>query len=558
MTNNSKLEAFSTKAIEGFVQSVVFVDDKIYDSHSTPKKPGTQIITPKTRKPATKKAIKSDYLNQVSKSVAESYVEYSPYDIQASFAKKSIVCSLHQPEKTHSFGIDSIAYKLCSAADITIIDWDFNGDAGDKAKVLIESVIAESVQRSPHQLRLILVYTDSPNLFAIADEVYDRLSKKIPDEKIDYKKPDKGLAFYTMNARVVVLGKPGNRLNDYKEFEVAEKDLADRAIYEFRKLADGLLQGSVLLGLAAIRKNSLKILTKFHSGLDAAFLTHRALGIPHEEAFEHINPLLVDEIEAVLEDCLPKPVMDDSIIKSWCVDSWKPTNLVDEFIPECINHRDFVEDFCTKGMKFAGKYLSVDEVEFNKTVKTLKKNPPQWPSADSPSFKRLTSLLSKTSVGEDHQEFSILMSQRTCYGKDRALTQGTIIRECDKPNRFFLCLQPSCDSVRLGVQSAFIFCLLQITKGEKATHVVRFNDENIALSYKPKMANAATIVFKPSRNGVVKVSNSVFSEFDGKKRTFFWVAQLKPKHAQRASEQFARELSRVGLIESEWLRLKAK
>ena len=37
-----------------------------------------------------------------------------------------------------------------------------------------------------------------------------------------------------------------------------------------------------------------------------------------------------------------------------------------------------------------------------------------------------------------------------------------------------------------------------------------------------------------------------------------WIAELKTEHAQRAAEQFGRELSRVGLTESEWLRIKAK
>ena len=33
-----------------------------------------------------------------------------------------------------------------------------------------------------------------------------------------------------------------------------------------------------------------------------------------------------------------------------------------------------------------------------------------------------------------------------------------------------------------------------------------------------------------------------------------WIAQLKPAHAQRIAEALGRELTRVGLDESEWLR----
>ena len=126
-----------------------------------------------------------------------------------------------------------------------------------------------------------MVYTNSIDLFAISNELSESLAEKIPD--IDYRSADRGLAFHTSNARVVVLGKPAKRLEEYKDFEVDEFELANRAIVEFCKLTDGLLQGAILKGLAAIRKQSRKILTKFHSGLDAAFLTHRALGLPHEE-----------------------------------------------------------------------------------------------------------------------------------------------------------------------------------------------------------------------------------------------------------------------------------
>ncbi len=45
---------------------------------------------------------------------------------------------------------------------------------------------------------------------------------------------------------------------------------------------------------------------------------------------------------------------------------------------------------------------------------------------------------------------------------------------------------------------------------------------------------------------------------DEEKNEYRWVAQLKPDHAQQAAEQFAREISRVGLTESEWLHRGAK
>lgn len=553
MSKISTMDSFLRNAVENFLQTVVFVDDKIY----APPPTGTVIeekkgSAPKTRKAATKSAekIKSE-ISVAALEESEEENPFSPHDIQASFAKKHIVCSLHQPQKSHSVGIESDTYKLCSCADIIIIDWDLYGDAGVKAKTLVENLVIQSLKEDPHQLRLVLIYTDTTDLFDISNQIFERLTEKISDE-IEYKDADKGLAFHTLNARVVVLGKPIKRLDEFKPFEVTEAELADRAISEFCKLADGMLQGGILMGLAVIRKQSRKILTKFHSGLDAAFLSHRALGLPHEEAFDHLTPLLVAEIEAVLEDSLPTLLINNTLISDWCKEKWKPAGHTVGFVPQNGDAHKFATDFCTKGMGIADIYTSENKSDLGKTIKRLKKNSPEWPSVDAPLFKILTSYLSKDNSGNDLRELSALMSQRTYYQNHRYLSLGTIIRESGGNKRYLLCLQPTCDCVRLKKASTFVFCLLQEAKGEKATHVVGDTD----LIYKPKSENCVTLIFKPSK-GFVTANKLEFTDHpDG--QVYQWVAQLKPRHAQRAAEQFARKLSRVGLIESEWLRLKAK
>lgn len=560
MSKISTMENFSKNAVENFLQTVVFVDDKIY----APPPTGTvleekKVSSPKTRKPTAKSAEKShSNASAIVPEKPDGAAPFSPHDIQASFAKKRIVCSLHQPLKKNSVGIESDTYKLCASSDIVIIDWDLYGDAGVKATTLMENLIIQSLTEDPHQLRLVLIYTDSPNLFAIANKVSENLTDKIPPHEIEYKDADKGLAFHTLNARVVVLGKPAKRLDEFKSFEVNEADLADRAVSEFCKLADGMLQGGILIGLAAIRKQSRKILTKFHSGLDAAFLTHRALGLPHEEAFDHITSLLVAEIEAVLEDSLPIPLINDTVISNWCKEKWEPTSHSTEFLPQKINVHEFATNFCTKGMGIADIYTHGNKSDLEKTIKKLKENPPKWPSADAPSFKTLTSYLSKDSSGIDLRELSVLMSQRTYYGDNRHLTLGTIIRETGGDKRYLICLQPTCDCIRLDKESTFVFCLLEESTGDKAkaTHIVKDGKGFTDLIYKPKSENCLTLMFKPNK-GFVTANKLEFADYP-RGWSYKWIAQLKPKHAQRAAEQFARELSRVGLTESEWLRLKAK
>ncbi len=411
----------------------------------------------------------------------------------------------------------------------------------------------QSLEEDPHQLRLVLIYTDDPNLFDIADKASEGLAAKVSD-KIEYKKADEGLAFHTSNARVVVLGKPAKRLDKFKTFEVSEADLPNRAISEFCKLADGMLQGSILMGLATIRKQSRKILTKFHSNLDAAFLSHRALGLPHEEAFDHIIPLLVAEIEAALEDSLPKPLIDNSIIEDWCKEKWAGNDKANKFVPKGVDANEFAQCLCVSGMEISDKYTTDTQSGLKKTLKRLKDS--KWPSPSTEEFKQLSTYLCGNDNGLDHRELSALMSQRTYYGNHRYLSLGTILREVDGDQRYLLCLQPTCDSVRLDKVSTFIFCQLKMATGSKATHVVGKGKDFTDLVYKPEVESCLTLKFKPSKGAVV-AHDLEFKDHPDNQR-YQWVAQLKTKHAQRAAEEFARVLSRVGLTESEWLRLKAK
>ena len=133
------------------------------------------------------------------------------------------------------------------------------------------------------------------------------------------------------NSRISILGKPGRNRPDVDEDRIVEeKDIAGIAIREFAKNADGLLHAATLLGLANIKKNSRKILSKFNSSLDAAFLTHRAMCLPNEDASSHIVPLLVSEIESVLEDVLPAPLITNELIKDWCHSEWSPSDHLDD------------------------------------------------------------------------------------------------------------------------------------------------------------------------------------------------------------------------------------
>lgn len=556
---------FSTYAAAQFLRTAVFIDDKIYNRKTKAVEP---VKNPKTsRKRATGSANNELLLD--SPEEADEDHDFSPQQLVNSFAKKQIVCSLYQPGKSASFSNGSDVYQLCLAADIVILDWDLGGTPGEKALELISCLIYQSVETIPEQLRLILVYTSESDLGSIASDVFDKLTK-ISKEAIEPQKEDEGLSMHSLNSRVVVLGKPGHRIEKYKSHEVSEYELAHKSIEEFSKLASGLLQGTVLLGLAKIRENSRKVLFKFDKSLAPAFLVHRAMSLPDEEACEHVHPLLVAEIQSILQDCLSGQIISNSVIKNWVSELWKPTDMARQLFVNDQNSKEFIEYFCLNGEKIKEKYQS--NTFASSFVKKIvdKRGWKGTSSDDRESLRKLADLVEINPASNSSHKLAMLMSHRTFYRHDeKSLTLGTIIRKgtVDK-SEYLLCLLPSCDTVRLSEKRRFVFCTLNVMNQgnsvkEKTSHIIEDDKIFKELLYSPNSYNCVTLEFEPNPE-----TKKVMAEHDENNNLSFicktdeqrykWIAQLKPEHAQRAAEQFSSDLSRIGLTESEWLRLMHK
>lgn len=566
----SPFNKFIIESAGKYLQTVVVVDDQIYEKKSGNVASPLMAPTTRLRKAALKSAEavneKKDTTDEKTED-AEKPDEVSFHDVQNSFAKKHIICSLYQPKKIAYFGKRSDVYNLCSAADVVIVDWDLHGDFGNKATELVGILIEQSMKEIPHQLRLVLIYTMEANLRSVADKLYEDLVKRIGDKTIGVDGANKGLVLTTDNARVVVLGKRENTpLSEYEGFWVPEKKLAERTIWEFSQLASGLLQAVVLRGIAHLRENNRRILMRFHGGLDAAFLTHRALLLP-EEAFGQIIPLLTDELRAVLEDTFREcPLGTGSAVKrivtDWCATRWKPGNDARLNIGDGADALEFAKDVFCNGPSIKKDYSRFLKSEIPGLVEKRENEAPRW--NEKKCLKLAEYLSSDSNEDPSHQMLSSLMSQRIAYENvRRTLRLGVILKEVEGMQRFMLCLQPVCDSVRInGENRSFIFCFLDIPDvGKPFTHVVTdLNRNPIRLGYKPKSANCHVLKFTTGADSVCAEKNADgrFIFKDESMSKYEWIAELKTEHAQCAAEAFGRTLSRVGLTESEWLRLKAK
>lgn len=548
------LQEYSGFAAQSFIQTAVFVDDRIYQSGSSDDHKPKKVVVPKSRGRVLKSAPGENGENAtVSATAAEEDTASDSYDIVNSFAKKQIVCSLYQPKKKAKFSRNSDIFPLCSAADVVIVDWDLFGDRGKHALELIDELIAQAMEDVPEQLRLILVYTQEVDLFGVADKIYERVHFRVGDS-FEPLEEEGGLAFHTDNSRIAVLGKPGRERADTDPCHIVkESGLADAAIEQFAKLASGILHATTLLGLAEIRKNSRKILSRFGRDLDPAFLTHRAMCPPEEDASSHIVPILVSEIEAVLEDALPSPLIPENLLKDWCNNVWQPGAHLDQlFGQNNPDHRKIAEDICTKGFKQAAKYFKQNR-EYNSVSINMNR---------TKNIRKYAKILLPTEKSDANHRFSHLLASRTFYGNvERMLKLGSIVHDRGY-DQYLLCIQPICDSVRLKESRVFVFVRMSEGGpecGNAGSHVVfKSDDSAIELVYRPKSYHCFAAAFAPDRDSqkvvAVKDDNGVLHFKDMCGRKYFWIDQLRTSHAQRAVEQFSGDLSRVGLTESEWLR----
>ena len=550
------IQNYSKIAAEQFIQTAVFIDDLNYPSRD--ENEADAVSEPPRREPAIDGANTADAANNDGTEIADFVPqEEIVYDIVNSFATKRIVCSIYEPKDGNWDTQTSNILNLCSAADVVILDWVFWGEIpGTRACQIIDDIINQAVDDTPEQLRLVLIYTLMSDLLSVANKIRDAVAH-IPDN-CEPSEDDGKFALQMENFRVVVLGKPTSARTD----GVPANHLADVAIQEFAKLAQGLLQAAILLGLTEIRNNSRKILSRFDHRLDPAFLTHLAMTSPQEDASSHIIPLIGTEVEAILEDALPTRLIKKRWLDDWCKNVWRPGDHLHEiFEQQNLNQtqidklelREIAADICNLGFAAARTRSRIDNShispipDIGKLRNALKASKMLLPSNESKANELLAQL----------------MISRTFYSKKRrkkALKLGCILSD-ESDQRYFMCIQPICDSVRIKKRSVFIFVEMKIANSaeeSRISHIIFKDDGSVLkLLYDPKPEFCYTATFESnskSNQVIAKKENGKLYFEDTDSRKYYWKDQIRASHAQRAVEQFARQLSRVGLTESEWAR----
>lgn len=308
----------------------------------------------------------------------------------------------------------------------------------------------------------------------------------------------------------------------------------------------GLVSNVVLGSLYHIRKNTHKILHNFSEDLDAPYLTHRALLPEPQDAENHLTALVVGELQDVLEEAQVGSLSDLNYIKSW------------------------LEVNADDGKKYKLQ-VSGQEREFTckEISKLLEDSLENWTKLSPTQQKKghrlqLTRMFKgKNEESEFYDEkFAFKTSIRTYYGRSSPkLTLGTIIKLKDE-NEYLVCIQPRCDCIRIkDPNRPFPFLPFKIIKkqGKKFELVIKGKNKYIRLIRINNPYALKMVTFSHDGKNLIvaqeKGDKGKFYFQDTEKREYEWIGELKSEHAFRVANEFAANLSRIGLNESEWLRL---
>ncbi|EIW8646406.1 TPA: hypothetical protein L8T44_004718 [Klebsiella pneumoniae] len=443
------------------------------------------------------------------------------------------------------------------------MDENFGAEIGSLAKASILKILQHD--KSQHgRLRLIVIYTAEPNIAEITGNIAQTLQSvdfSVLTNKNNINFDNADLEF----CQITVIEK-----------KTTAKELREEVVSLFTELTIGLLPNATLSTLSELRDKTHHILHTFSRDLDPAYLSH-VIGLlsspkvrenAEEVALDYAAELIAEELKSMIQISHPLKL---SLEKNRIIDWLSHINME--------NDDDFFEIVVgdESGKVGSSRMKELIEATENEQIDAILQSEPKIISKgqDSLSFfeRNRIQVNLKNGTIDSHEKLSIIECKRrdglslTNLAYAPNIKLGSIIK--DKKGKYYICLQPLCDSVRLSSDASFLFLAVKEVKEPtgKFTHVIQSKTgENIRL-----MARCSTQCirkFDLKRNKTtrtVKASNQAGSneyiiqckKESGGIEELFWVGELKNNVAQAISNQVAASISRIGLDTNEWLRLSS-
>jgi hypothetical protein len=540
---NATLADACRQAAEAFLESVIVIDDRAFRGPQLTSGTAQPYEGPPVRRRPRALTTPSAAGQAIASAPQEH--ELDARELVTVFASKGLICGVLSPDPKATGDVPMAAVRR---ADIVVLDWDLHGDQGDGALQIIEALWDKG--DALNRLRLVAVYTGDRDLHGIVTKIAARL-KSLGKSPV---RSDGPFVRRKDMLRVAVFAKPyaafGSGERAKRARIVREGDLPDRLIAEFATLTCGLLPTVALLALAAVRQNTHRIVSRLNSTLDAAYLWHRAMLSNPADAEDHLVDLVAAELHSIIEYDGPGRGANLDAIRLWVQDQ-DLAKLTRQFGSDpALKQADVlaVLQFGVEKDDASGQWLGA-KLGMGKSGLNRKK---------IAGFAR-----NVAEAGRSDAEFANLLSLKTRYTSPAPrLWLGVIVAAGrGKHERYWLCIQPKCDSVRLTGPTSFpMLPLTPVGEGRKFDVVVRTPKgmQRMELSRKP--ADLTMISFAPptGQDSVVgQVADSDKYRFRAAMGTYRWyrfVAELKSDASHAFASELANGISRVALNESEWLR----
>ena len=462
-----------------------------------------------------------------------------------------LVCSvLHCRQEENREQLTERVLKAAARVDIVCLDWEIHDDNGATARSLIKDIVRHDQERGG-RLRLIAIYTGERGRSRILNDI----EASWPGNERSRMKLEvaEGREIRTaVGLKIVCLFKNhGTRLQQGPpRDQISEAGLPARLLREFSELSEGLLSNVALGTAAVIRDVTHRVVGSFSGDMDGPYFHHRAtIPVPDEAEEYAINLVLSELASATRLRKIGREMVGRSALERR-VKSMAGERQCLKFIDEKNNETDIrVGDVIAM---ILNGYTSIDVAQ-KPGIRSLRRS--------------FTSLFSSTAAETDRlmKKFAALTSTRVHSGAILPLEYcpelglGTIIQDPDR--EYWLCLQPSCDSVRLKERSAFLFVLLEGDE-KSPEHVVPCGTSRIEMSFiglktpSKGYTRTASFQFAPDPE-----TETVRAERRGKRgrlyfrsvtgRKFVWVADLKQRRALRTASAIGQQMSRPGFDEFE-------
>ncbi|MEI7748561.1 MAG: hypothetical protein FDX21_11065 [Chlorobium sp.] len=547
MTN--RFSERSLKVCSEFLQTAVIIDDKLLLKN--PVEPKILSETPGR----SQTSLLKDWFPK------KTAIKECGLDAQAltkSFAEHGIICGALDFKDYEN---DSIAFiKTAKRADIVIIDWEMEKEkTGINALNLISRLLSDDL-KSPQRFRLISIYTASPDLSSISAAIHDHIEQR---HKLDFDKNDQELCLRYHSITIIIYAKEKHGIPDHFIGSVVnEKELPAKLISFFSQSVNGLLPNTALAALTALRNNSHKLIAQFPSRLDAAYLSHKIMSAPPEEAERQLVQLIVSHIQGILEEDNVASQANYMAAESW----------IEEQNKNGIKFRTRIH--VNKSNEHAKEQLLKLLKNGVSEAKLDKKNKLFYKQISNLKHEKNKSVLSEiTAIFAEKPEeamsldrdLSYMLSCKTSYESSTpTLESGTILSQTfeDGTIKYLICIQPACDCVRIPKAGRhFLFLPLLLNKDRFDICIANGQSDALTLKINDKAFEIRTLNFTPQKaqtpiHAIKDHNQWVFTNATSEK--YEWIATLKSELVLRLAHSYGKNVSRVGTTESEWQRRWAK